>query len=189
MGMNHLYATHPPRFLNGNTYIGPYTYGEPLVLAYGVSNIVVIGKFCSIANGVTIMLGGNHRYDWGTTYPFSAFMPEYSYIANVSRSNGNVIIGNDVWLGMGATIMSGVTIGDGACIATNAQVTKNVPPYAIVGGNPARVIKYRFPQHIIDRMMEIKWWEWEPQQIEQVIPLLMSENFPAVFRYAKIFGK
>ncbi|MFF2481161.1 CatB-related O-acetyltransferase [Paenibacillus sp. NPDC058071] len=178
-------AAYPPRFLNGNTYIAPYSYGEPLVLSYGSNSILSIGKFCSIGAGVTVMLGGNHRYDWGTTYPFSAFMQEFSYIPEVAVSKGNVIVGNDCWIGICSTIMSGVTVGDGACIGTHAVVTKDVPPYAIVAGNPARVVKYRFPQNVIDRLLHIKWWDWEPHQIEKAIPLLMSNDVFSLFQYAQ----
>ncbi|GGG73455.1 CatB-related O-acetyltransferase [Paenibacillus radicis (ex Gao et al. 2016)] len=188
MGMESLLAIHPPRFLNGNTYIGPYTYGTPVVLAYSSTNTVVIGKFCSIG-GTTIMLGGNHRYDWGTTYPFSAFMPEHGHTPGVTWSKGNVLIGHDVWIGICSTIMSGVTVGHGACIGTGSVVTKDIPPYAIAAGNPARVVKYRFPQNIIDGLLRIQWWDWEPHQIEPAIPLLMSNDFFGLFRYAKSIGK
>ncbi|MFX3636497.1 MAG: CatB-related O-acetyltransferase [Candidatus Pristimantibacillus sp.] len=128
-------------------------------------------------------------YCWGTTYPFSSFMQEFSYIKGVPQSNGNVVIGNDVWMGLSSTIMSGVKIGDGAVIAAHALVTKDVPPYAIVGGNPAKVIKYRFPQNIIDKLLQMKWWDWELHHIEQAIPLLQSQDLFGLIRYGKSLEK
>lgn len=100
-----------------------------------------IGKFSSIASGVVIMLGGNHRPDWVTTYPFNALMSSFSYIKGHPSTNGDVIIGNDVWIGSDAKIMSGVTIGDGAVIAANAVVTKDVMPYEISGGGAGKAHK------------------------------------------------
>ena len=144
---------------NDGYQIGDFTYALPNILTWGEGRKFVIGKFCSIASNVTIFLGGNHRYDWVTTNPFSAIQdtwPEATGIIGHPKSNGDVRIGNDVWLGNNCTIMSGITIGDGAVVAAHAVVIKDVPPYAIVGGNPAKIIKYRFSEQIIQCLMQIR---------------------------------
>ena len=124
------------------------------------------------ARDITVLLGGNHRIDWVTTYPFSeAFSKEFGApdIQGHPSTNGDVIIGNDVWVGRGVTIMSGVTIGDGAVIATNATVVKDVEPYSVAGGNPARLIKMRFDEDIIERLLILKWWELPLDDIRKII--------------------
>lgn len=156
--------------------IGEYTYGNPIIYFEGEGNLK-IGKFCSIAfEGVKIFLGGNHRVDWATTYPFNKIVdyPEATQITGHPSSKGDVIIGNDVWIGMNATILSGVTIGDGAIVAAHAVVTKDVPPYAIVAGNPARIVKFRFPEEIIKELLDLQWWNWPIEKIRANIPLLMN---------------
>lgn len=128
----------------GLVEIGDFTYGKPKILYYDASTKLKIGKFCSISDEVTIVLGGNHRYDWVTTYPFSALYkewPEASGIIGHPASKGDIVIGNDVWIGFGSIILSGVKIGDGAVIGAGSVVTKDVLPYTIAGGNPAVEIK------------------------------------------------
>ena len=143
--------------LNGKQFIiGDFTYGKPRVHHWGENATLQIGKFCSIAENVNIYLGGNHRIDWITTYPFSAltqYFPMAKGIVGHPTTKGNVVIGNDVWIGNGATIMSGVTIGDGAVIGTMAVVAKDVKPYEIVVGNPARLIKKRFNDETIAKLL------------------------------------
>jgi acetyltransferase-like isoleucine patch superfamily enzyme len=153
--------------------IGCFTYGEPNVLDWGEANLK-IGSFCSISSNVNILLGGNHRTDWVTTFPFSVLWEGFQNIVGHPSTNGDVIIENDVWIGTGVTILSGVTIGNGAVIGAGSIVTKNVDPYAIVAGNPARLIRKRFDDEIINKLLEIKWWEWEKQKIEKNIPLMLS---------------
>ena len=148
--------------------IGDYTYGCPEIFDWEEGASLRIGKFCSISSNVKIFLGGEHRADWITTYPFSALnkdWPEASKITGHPRTKGDVIIGNDVWIGYGAVILSGVTIGDGAIIGAMSVVTKNVDSYTIVAGNPAREIKKRFSSNKIRRLMEIKWWNWPIKKI------------------------
>jgi virginiamycin A acetyltransferase len=133
---------------------------------------LIIGKFCMIASGVTfIMNGANHLTDALSTYPFAIFgngweeamkNREYPY-------RGDTVIGNDVWIGFNATIMAGVTVGDGAIIATNATVTRDVDPYTIVGGNPAREIRKRFSDEIIKKLLRLKWWDWPAEKITRHI--------------------
>lgn len=161
--------------------IGKYTYGtEYIRLSFQNSgNVLKIGSFCSIALNCNIFLGGNHRTDWITTYPFGHInhnvFNSFSGEGHPS-SKGDVIIGNDVWIGSNVTIMSGVVIGDGAVIACNSHVVKNVEPYTIVGGNPAKLIKYRFDKQIIDKLLKIKWWEWDDEKININAPLLCSSE-------------
>lgn len=163
----------------GVASIGEHTYGKPKIFHWGEEAKIKIGKFCSIADEVVIFLGGNHRTDWVTTYPFPALAndwPEAGGIKGHPATKGNVIIGNDVWIGYGATILSGVTIGDGAVIGTQAVVTKDIEAYTIVVGNPAREIKKRFNQLQIEKLLEIKWWNWPIKKIKKNIELLCSGN-------------
>ncbi|KUK77795.1 MAG: acetyltransferase, CysE/LacA/LpxA/NodL family [candidate division WS6 bacterium 34_10] len=150
--------------------IGDYTYGNPKIL-YSKGASLEIGKYCSIARKVKIFLGGNHRIDWVTTYPF----PE-RVIKNEQVSKGDVKIGNDVWIGRGATILSGVTIGDGAVIGAYSVVAKDVEPYSIVVGNPARHIKYRFDKETVDKLLDIEWWNWDHKKVLDNIGLLCSSG-------------
>ena len=155
---------------------GDHSYGEPKIRALDDSPKYKIGKFCSIAYEVTFCLGANHRVDWISTYPFPACFKNFSHIKNFATSKGEIIVGNDVWIGGHATVLSGVTIGDGAVIGTHALVTKDVPPYAIVGGIPAKVIKYRFSEKQIEDLLKIQWWNWPIDKITKNIELLCSEN-------------
>lgn len=159
--------------------IGKYTYGYPIIIDWNDGGRLTIGKFCSIAGGTRILLGGNHRSEWVTTYPFPSrkdLWPEASAISGQSWSKGDVVIGNDVLLGQDCLILSGTKIGDGAIIGAGAVVTKEVPPYTIVAGNPAKQVRTRFPQKIIAELLSIKWWDWEESKIRKFIPLLCDEN-------------
>lgn len=159
--------------------IGEFTYGRPYVVHWDDSTRLHIGKFCSIADGVTILLGGNHRTDWVTTYPFnvlSGSFPDASAIQGHPATKGDVRIGNDVWIGYGATILSGVHIGDGAVIGANAVVAKDVEPYAVVTGNPGRMVKKRFDDQTIKALLEIGWWNWDKEKINREIKLLCSDH-------------
>lgn len=166
--------------LKGEQYhIGDYTYGNPKVL-FGKSGAhLTIGKFCSISVGVEIFLGGNHRIDWISTYPFNSlpkYFPEGKNIKGHPATNGDVTIGNDVWIGKNVTIMSGVTIGDGVVIAANAVVVKDIGDYEIWGGNPARFIKKRFDAPTIEKLKAEKWWDWDIDKIKNNIEKLCSKE-------------
>jgi len=165
---------------------GKYSYGEPEISCKFNNNTdIICGKFCSIASKVSVYLGGNHRTDWVTTYPFGSIYHEVFNTFNGEghpATKGNIVIGNDVWIGTCATIHSGVIVGDGAVIASNAVVTKNVEPYSIVGGNPAKHIKYRFPEEIREKLLKYKWWEMDEYIIDHISPLLCSSDFDELFR-------
>lgn len=159
--------------------IGEHTYGHPTILHWGESANLYIGKFCSIAENVTIFLGGEHRTDWISTYPFNILnkdFPNATKIKGHPVTKGDVRIGNDVWIGRGATIMSGINVGDGAVIGANAVVTKDVPNYAIVAGNPAKIIKYRFDNNKIEKLEKIKWWNWPIEKINKEIQSICNSD-------------
>jgi len=178
---NAIYSYWAPTFLKDDKRyvqyeIGEYTYGKPNVLAHDEDTRLKIGKFCSIAMDVTILLGGEHYTNRITTYPLGGFFDQVGGEENYARSKGDVIIGNDVWIGHGAMILSGVSIGHGAVIAANATITKDVPPYAIVGGNPARLIRYRFSEDAICSLLAIAWWDWPIRKIRANISELLSDD-------------
>jgi virginiamycin A acetyltransferase len=164
---------------NPNIIVGDYTYYDDFENVENfeknvkyhfdfVGDKLIIGKFCMIASGVTfIMNGANHLTNAFTTFPFAIFGNgwENAMEGKSYPQKGNIIIGNDVWIGYNATIMAGVTIGDGAIIATNATVIKDVAPYSIVGGNPAHEIKKRFSEDTISKLLDLKWWDWPIDKI------------------------
>ena len=126
---------------------------------------VVIGKFCSLAEGITIFGGGEHIVSRATAYPFVLMFAESPQRLVDSNNKGTTIVGNDVWIGFGATIISGVKIGNGAVIGAKAVVAKDIPDYAIAVGNPARVIRYRFQPQTIERLTKLSWWNWKLPKI------------------------
>jgi acetyltransferase-like isoleucine patch superfamily enzyme len=164
--------------------VGRGTYGEPKILHWGESATLKVGAFCSIAENVTIFLGGNHRTDWITTYPFPIFRESAKAIIGHPATRGDVVIGNDVWVGANATIMSGVRIGDGAVIGASSVVTRDVPSYGIVAGNPARLIRLRFSDDEIACLIEISWWNWSDTQLDAAMPILLSGNVSALVTFA-----
>jgi acetyltransferase-like isoleucine patch superfamily enzyme len=165
--------------------IGRHTYvTNPIdVKNWNEGTSLTIGSFCSISDNCTIFLGGNHRTEWITTFPFhNWYIDGYDY--NTSHySDGNVIIGNDVWIGHNVTILSGITIGDGAVIGANSTVTKNVEPYSIVAGNPAKFIKKRFTDEQIETLLKISWWNLSDDQIKPLLPYLLSSNIENFIQY------
>jgi len=166
---------------------GKYTYGKPIVHWQSSGNELQIGNFCSIANNCHVYLGGNHRTDWVSTYPFGhinqSVFNRFDGGGHPS-SNGSVVIGNDVWIGDNVTIMSGITIGDGAVLACNSHVVKDVEPYSVVGGNPAKLIKKRFTQEQIDELLRIEWWNWDDAKINAFTPLLCNGDIDNFIRAA-----
>lgn len=175
---------------NPNIIVGDYTYYDDFedvqnfeknvkYLFDFIGDKLIIGKFCMIASDVTfIMNGANHLTDAISTYPFAIFgngwgnaMEGKSY-----PTKGDTIIGNDVWIGHKVTIMPGVNIGDGAIIATRSVVTKDVPPYSVVGGNPAKELKKRFTEEEITKLLELKWWDWEIDRITRNVEHLTGNQ-------------
>lgn len=154
--------------------IGVGSYGNPKILDWGEGATLRVGKFCSFAKDVTIFLGGNHRVDWITTFPFPVFRKSARQIKGHPSTKGNVIIGHDVWIGDGAAILSGVIIGNGAVVGARSVVTKNVPPYAIVAGNPATIIRHRFTNDEIAILMDLKWWDWSEEKLDSSMEILLN---------------
>lgn len=175
---------------NPNIIVGDYTYYDDLQNTLSFENNVlyhfdfigdrlIIGKFCAIASGAKfIMNGANHNTQAFSTFPFGAFGQgwEKALEGLSGGSKGDTIIGNDVWIGHNATIMPGVHIGDGAIIATNSVVTKDVEPYTIVGGNPASVIRNRFNEEVTEWLLQLRWWEWDIEEITKSISILCSND-------------
>jgi acetyltransferase-like isoleucine patch superfamily enzyme len=163
--------------------VGRHTYGHNQIkVHFGRFAELTIGNFCSIAPRCDVFLGGDHRVDWVSTFPFRAFPEHWPNAVDIGghpTTRGDVTVGNDVWIAWDTTIMSGVTIGDGAVIAARSTVTKDVPPYAIVGGNPASVLRYRFDPHQIEALLAIRWWDWSDDRIAASVPQLCSGDVDA----------
>lgn len=177
-----------------NIIVGDYTYYDDFENVHNfeknvkyhfdfIGDKLIIGKFCMIASDVRfIMNGANHLTNAITSYPFAIFGKDWADAMDGKAypSKGDTIIGNDVWIGFNATIMAGVKVGDGAIIATNAVVTKDVEPYTIVGGNPAKEIKKRFSKESIDTLLSLKWWDWDIEKITQNVQILTGNDIQAL---------
>lgn len=181
-----------PVISNPNISIGDFTMYNDFVndpLLFEKNNVLyhypinkdklMIGKFCSIACGAKFIFNSaNHTLTSLSTYPFPIFFEEWELdckdVANAWDNKGNIVIGNDVWIGYEAVIFAGVTIGDGAIIGTRAVVTKDVPPYTIVGGVPAKPIRKRFSENVINTLLEIKWWDWSREKISEKIHAIQT---------------
>ncbi len=147
-----------------------------------IGDRLIIGKFVAIAQAAQfIMNGANHPMAGFSTFPFQMFGCEGAPpIEDCVRLRGDTVIGNDVWIGREAVIMPGVTIGDGAIIGTRALVARDVPPYAVVVGNPGRVVKLRFAPEIVEALLDIRWWDWEPQKIARNLALIAGADIDAL---------
>lgn len=144
-----------------------------------------IGKFCSIACGAKFLFtSANHALGSLSTYPFPIFFEEWGLDAKDIRQawdkRGDIVIGNDVWIGFEAVILSGVIVGDGAIIGSRTVVTKDVPPYTIVGGAPARPIRRRFEDAVIEKLEALRWWDWDEEAIRRAIPAIQSGDLAAL---------
>lgn len=167
----------------GQIAIGPYTYGRPKIRFPHSGVKLTIGRFGSIGDGVEILLGGSHRMDWVTTYPFadmSRLWPEAAGLPSSGTTRGDVTIGADVWIGSQAFLLSGITVGHGAVIAARAVVSRDVPPYAVVAGNPAKVVRMRFDEARIEKLLASRWWLRPEAEIRRLIPILLSDRFEAL---------
>lgn len=146
-----------------------------------------IGRFCSVACGAKfVFTSANHTLHSLSTYTFPIFFEEWGLdVKNITKAwdnKGNIIIGNDVWIGYGAVILSGVTVGDGAIIGARAVVTKDVPPYTIVGGVPARQIRKRFDEETIKKLLTLQWWNWDYEKIRKNIPAIQSGDIESLLK-------
>lgn len=180
---------------NPNIKVGEYTYYSDI---NGPENFethvthhydfigdkLIIGKFCAIAQGVEfIMNGANHRMNSVTTYPFNIMGSGWEKATPSLEDiplKGDTIVGNDVWIGQNVTVMPGVNIGDGAIIAANSVVTKDIAPYHIAGGNPCRIIRKRFDDELIEYLLGLEWWNWPPKKIFENLEVLCSSNLEQV---------
>lgn len=171
---------------NPNIIVGDYTYYDDPVDVHNFENNVlyhfdfigdklIIGNFCQIATNVKfVMNGGSHHLDGFSSFPFIIFQSYWDEVPFIANRKKDTVIGNDVWIGYDATIMPGVTIGDGAIIGTKSVVTKDVAPYEIVGGNPAQVIRKRFDDETIALLLELRWWHWPIEKIRAHVLSIMK---------------
>ena len=184
---------------NPNIRVGRYSYYSGYYHGHGFDECarfllpeegvdkLVIGSFCSIGSGAAFIMAGNqgHRSDWISTFPFY-WMPEidaFGGARNGFEPAGDTVIGNDVWIGTEAIVMPGVKIGHGAVIGTRALVTKDVEPYAIVGGNPSKTLRMRFVEADIARLLELRWWDWSDDELKSAMPLLTDGDISARYRH------
>jgi len=171
-----------------NYVIGEASYGMPIVHDNYESTSLKIGAYCSIASNVQIFLGGQHRSNWASNYPFPFFFEmDAKYREEYTRegSRGDVIIGSDVWLCANCIILSGVTIGHGAIVANGAVISRDVPPYAVMAGNPAKQIKWRFDEITRNSLLEAAWWEWPKSEVKQILDKICSADLTDFLNYAK----
>jgi acetyltransferase-like isoleucine patch superfamily enzyme len=163
--------------------VGRFTYGEPRLLLWAAHERIEIGSFCSIAEGAVIFGGGEHNTHWATTYPLRiALNDPLAQLDGHPANKGATIIGHDVWLGFRSMVLSGVKIGDGAVVGAGAVVTQDVPPYAIVAGNPARLIKMRFDETTTQALCALQWWHWPLEKIKQHVEQLCSGDLEPLLR-------
>lgn len=159
--------------------IGDWSYGGMQVYDFYDGTRLKIGKYCSIHPTTNIMLGGEHDPRCVTTHPIDLFLIPRSELKNdpvFPTSKGDVVIGHDVFIGIGSTILSGVTIGNGAVIGAGSVVSKNIPPYAVAVGSPISVVKYRFPPEIVERLQKLAWWDWPDAKVREAQPMLQSRD-------------
>ncbi len=183
-----------------NIIIGDYTYYDDLeepenfenknVLYHYpfIGDKLIIGKFCAIATDAKfIMNGANHKISGLSTFPFSIFRNGWEKVIPKPGElpyKGDTVVGNDVWIGYDAIIMPGVHIGDGAIIAAKSVVTKDIPPYTIVGGNPAKIIKTRFNESTIEKLLKIEWWNWDVEKITKNLSIITGSNIEELEKIA-----
>ncbi len=144
-----------------------------------------IGAYCSISSEVQIFLGKNHRVDWVSSYPFPAFFVEAKHIPKFGVSRGDVTIGSDVWLCANCMILSGVTVGHGAVIGAGAVVTRDVQPYSVVAGNPAKHVRWRFDEKMRQELLTTAWWDWPEAELRGIVEILCSDRIPELLDYAQ----
>lgn len=186
-------VTHPNIVVGRYSYYSGYYHGHSFndcarfLLPDEGADRLIVGSFCSIGSGAAFIMAGNqgHRHEWISTFPFffMSEVPTFADARNGYMPTGDTVIGNDVWIGSEAIIMPGIRIGDGAIIGTRALVTRDVEPYAIVGGNPAKTIRKRFGDHEIDLLLEMRWWDWSDEQLKAAMPIMTSGDVMSLHRY------
>lgn len=188
------FISNPNIIIGDFTYFdnpfGPEKFEDSVLYHYPfIGDKLIIGKFCAISQNVKfIMNGANHKLSGFSTYPFYIFGNDWIHSLPKDGElpyKGDTVIGNDVWIGYNATIMPGIKIGDGAIIASETVVTKDVLPYSIVGGNPARMIKIRFDKKIIDELSKIKWWNWSIEKITKNLTAIVNRDIDELIKAAK----
>lgn len=195
-----LLARHPEV---GNVSVGDYSYYDDQAggaLGFFVRNLrynfgfsgsqLAIGRYCALAHGCTIVMGdANHATSGPTTFPFPIFGGAWTAAMSLDempiQRRGDTVIGNDVWLGYESLLLPGVTIGDGAVIAARAVVARDVPPYAVVAGNPAQVVRTRFSDAEIQRLLRLAWWDWPAERVTAAIPLLVAGDVDRLEAFAR----
>ena len=190
---NYLIYKYKKKALSQIVTVGDYTINNARIITASDENKLIIGKFCSIATGSSIILSSGHRDDWISTYPFihAENKSRFDHFKDsnkrgIVKGKGDIIIGNDVWIGLNAIILPGVKIGDGAIIGAGSVVTKDVDDYEIVAGNPAKLIRHRFSSSEINELKKIRWWDWPLEKImenRQFIESNNIKNFIDEFRY------
>lgn len=188
---------------NPNILVGEYTFYHDFInnpkdfeknnvfYQYPINNDkLIIGKYCSIACGAKFLFNSaNHSLSSLSTYPFPIFFDEWNVdgrnVTDAWDNKGNIEIGNDVWIGYDAVILAGVKIGDGAIIGTRALVTKDVEPYSIVGGVPAKTIRKRFSDTVIEKLLEVKWWNWDDEKINANLANIQKGDYETLAKYNK----
>lgn len=186
-------VTQPNIRVGRYSYYSGYYHGHSFddcarfILPDDDADKLIVGSFCSIGTGAAFIMAGNqgHRNDWISTFPFF-WMPEvpaFEGARNGFLPAGDTVIGNDVWIGSEAIVMPGVTIGHGAVVGTRALVARDVEPYAIVGGNPAKPIRKRFDERQIAMLLEMQWWDWPEDRLHGAMPLLTSGDVEGLHRY------
>lgn len=169
----------------GRVVYGTGSYGIPTIYTFIHDDTrMIVGNYSSI--GGTYLLGGQHNVNHVTTYPLRIqFEMDGAGTDDVPVSRGDIHVGSDVWTGYGCFVPSGTTIGDGAVVATGAVVTKDVPPYAIVGGSPAKLIRYRHTEEQREALLQIRWWDWPEEDVREAVPYLASEDIDAFIEFAR----
>lgn len=165
--------------------IGVGTYGMPEVHDWNEGSTLRIGSYSSIAGNVQIYLGGHHRIDWVSCFPFPAFVEEAAHIPDYGGTRGDVAIGSDVWLCSNSIILSGVRIGHGAVVANGSVVSRDVAPYSVVAGNPAQHVRWRFAEEQCQALLASAWWDWPEDEVRAVTHLLCSPDIGAFLDYVR----
>ncbi|MBY5980885.1 type B chloramphenicol O-acetyltransferase [Ferrimonas balearica] len=186
-------VSNPNIDVGAHSYYSGYYHGHPFehCVRYLVPDRtdvdrLIIGRYCSIGTGAVFVMAGNqgHRMDWITTFPFFyQDNPAFADANDAWQPAGDTVLGNDVWVGSEAMILPGVKVGHGAVIAARAVVTKNVPPYAIVAGNPARLIRHRFDDAAQAKLLEMAWWDWPEAQLAAAMSLLCSGDIDGLYQH------